>query len=99
MIIDYIDDFPDCLLAQGKGNLFVSVYELEGTIKRIDGIEGTHAVHVKYLSQNCENENDESWACVSGDDREIFTLDELIESGFLDKNENPLSCFSENVLY
>tara|TARA_B100002019_G_C21255667_1_gene593697 strand:- start:557 stop:856 length:300 start_codon:yes stop_codon:yes gene_type:complete len=75
-IIDYSKSFPNSMLAQGKGSNFLMISKLSEPLKRFDGKNGYYEVNYRWLSETCNEENDEAWCCVQGSDLIYLTKKE-----------------------
>lgn len=65
-VVDYSKSFPDHIIAQGKGSNFIAIEKLDQPFQRADGKQASFQVDHRWLSSECENENDESYVCVKG---------------------------------
>ena len=77
MNINYEKSFEGCLAAQGEGTNFLLLQKLDSPIKRFDGKRVSYAIEHRWLSQECETEKDQSWACAQGQDVTYWSLKEL----------------------
>lgn len=65
-LVDYSNAFPDALIAQGSGGNFLALYRRDSPATRADGKKASYELDYRWLSQECEEETDQSWACVQG---------------------------------
>ena len=67
--VDYIDAFPGALRAEGRDTELLVLYLL--TTPRMIWVNGKkrpcrYELEHRWLSQPCQDERDQSWACVEG---------------------------------
>lgn len=77
MIIDYTQQFVDCLAAHGKDKNVLILYQLDVPRKRLDGKLGGFFLEHRWLSKPCEKPDDQAWACVQGSDHIILMKKEI----------------------
>lgn len=93
-IVDYTEQFSktyscqNVVIAQGKDANFLALHKLEEPYKRADGKKGYYQLEYRWLSEACERETDQAYACVSGQDRIYLTKKEA-NSVLNDLNKNP----------
>lgn len=99
-IVDYTDSVEEpCEIAQGKDKLFIIIYKTEHLRQRYDGVLCGFEISVCYLSKQCEHSRDGAWYCQTGSTLELWSLPELIDHGFYNKDGKPKSCFPKSVLF
>lgn len=76
-VIDYSQAFPNALLAQGNEDHFLALYRLDDPFKRADGKSARYELHYRWLSQECQREDDQSWACVQGSELTYWQRNEI----------------------
>lgn len=64
-MIDYTSEF-DCVRAEGNDKNVLILRKLDKPFKRIDGKMGSYELEYRWLSQSCQTEKDQAWACVQG---------------------------------
>lgn len=67
-IVNYMLAFPEAIAAQGKGLNVLILTQLQVPFKRFDRKLGEYELEHRWLSQECQEENDQAWACVQGSD-------------------------------
>jgi hypothetical protein len=65
-LVDYQEEFSDSLVAQGQGSNVLILRKLDEPFKRFDGKKASYQLDYRWLSENCEREDDQAWACVMG---------------------------------
>lgn len=75
--IDYINEFNYAVFAYGQGKNFLALERLNEPFKRLDGEYAHYQLEYRWLSQSCESETDQAWACVLGSDFTYWKEDEL----------------------
>ncbi len=65
-LVDYQESFSDSLAAQGKDDNVLILRKLDEPFKRFDGKKASYQLDYRWLSENCEREDDQAWACVQG---------------------------------
>lgn len=71
LLIDYTGDFNrtygnDALIAQGCGSHFLALFRLSNPVAlRADGKKTGYELIYRELSQDCEREDDQAYACVT----------------------------------
>jgi hypothetical protein len=65
-LINYGSQFPEQLIAQGKGTNFVAITKLEAPFRRNDGKLASFMLDYRWLTRDCEHERDENYVCVKG---------------------------------
>jgi len=88
-IIDYGNEFPDAIYAQGKGKLFIALFPNEDKTKRLDGVVAEYRVIQRDLSCECERPNDQAWACVQGSEISYWNADEF-DKAYIDEGRGTL---------
>jgi hypothetical protein len=73
--IDYSDEFPDVIAAQGAGRNVLILREV-APFKRADGKRGKYELEYRWLSRTVETPKDQAWACVLGQE---YTYWQFIE--------------------
>jgi hypothetical protein len=68
MVVDYADSFEYAIAAQGKGRNVLILSKLDEPKKRFDGKMAHYELEHRWLSETCEDERDQAWACVQGQD-------------------------------
>lgn len=76
-IVDYIDSFEGALVAQGSGENFIAIRRLDQPFQRFDGKKASYELNHRWLSQECERENDQAWACVQGAENTYWQRKEI----------------------
>ncbi|MDK9702477.1 MAG: hypothetical protein OEL20_05005 [Sulfuritalea sp.] len=77
-VIDYSHAFPNAVAAQGKGCNVLILYKLDKpTTVRFDGKPATYELVYRWLSQTCQNDSDQAWACVQGSEVTYWQAKEL----------------------
>jgi len=77
-VVDYTESFPNALAAQGRGNNFLALTRLETPYKgRVDGKPATYALDYRWLSQSCQDSDDEVYVCVQGNENTYWQRKEL----------------------
>ena len=76
-VIDYTKEHKGTLIAQGKGRNFLSLTKSPFPIGRADGKRVSYIINHRWLSQDCNNPNDQSWACVQGQEHTYWSKKEL----------------------
>lgn len=66
--IDYTEQFNDVIIAQGKGRNVLILRKLDNKFKRFDGKLAIYQLEHRWLSCDCQNEKDEAFVCVLGND-------------------------------
>jgi hypothetical protein len=66
--VDYVSEFPDAIIAQGQNSNFIRIVKLDQPFRRADGKKASYELEYRWLSTQCENENDQAWACVQGNE-------------------------------
>jgi len=77
MNINYKKAFPDSIVAEGNGKNFLKLQKLDTLVKRLDGQKVPYVIEYRWLSVECQNENDEAWACCQGVDFTYWSESEL----------------------
>lgn len=75
--VDYSKHFEGCLKAMGKGRDVLVLWKLDAPCRRYDGKMGQYRLEHRWLSQECQNEHDESYVCVRGSDTTLWQLKEI----------------------
>lgn len=65
------------IAAHGQGKLFLYLVRMEEPVRRADGKKAIFLLGNYYLSTECREPQDESWACVLSDDHEYWQLKEI----------------------
>ncbi|MFY0990981.1 hypothetical protein [Halomonas sp. C05BenzN] len=65
-LVDYSESFQAALIAQGKGSNFLSLTRLDEPYERFDGKRASYELNYRWLSTDCQEEDDQAWACVQG---------------------------------
>ncbi len=76
-MVNYIDSFPNALLAQGLNESVLIVTKLDAPVKRFDGKRVSFQMEHRWLSETCQSSDDEAWACVQGSDFTYWSATEL----------------------
>jgi hypothetical protein len=83
-VIDYTSEYRNCwsgdsaIAAHGKGRNFYALMDLgDNPVKRFDGKKGRYMLIDMRLSQSCEHDRDQAYACVQGDDCTYWTGTEI----------------------
>lgn len=99
-VIEYSSNFADSLIAQGKGSNFLVLSKLDQpTSLRADGKKAQFELVYRWLSQDCERENDEAYACTQGSEVTYWQRKEL-KSGFFDRlKAGTINLFDEFSLF
>jgi hypothetical protein len=66
-VIDYTEKI-DCIMAFGKNRNVLILQKLDKKFKRFDGKLATYQLEHRWLSCDCQNENDQAYVCVQGND-------------------------------
>lgn len=74
-MIDY--SLPHAMYAQGQGANFLSISKLDEKFKRADGKLAQYELNYRWLSCECNNENDEAYVCVLGSEFTYYQRKEL----------------------
>jgi hypothetical protein len=99
-VIDYSEEFPNAMIAQGKGNNFLALVKLDKHASdRIDGKRAHYEVLYRWLSCECERSDDEAFVCVQGSEVTYWQRKELKE-GFFDRlKTGTINLFDEFNLF
>ena len=86
-MINYTNKFTDTIAAHGSGNNFLILRKLDTPLKRFDGQRASYEIEYRWLSETCENESDEAWACCQGQEftywlRKELPISEIKKPGF-----------------
>lgn len=84
-IIDYTTEFSSHMnssfatgiIAQGKGSDFLALFKLTTPTVRIDGKRASYELIYRWLSCECTDSRDTSWACVKGDESTFWQYKEI----------------------
>lgn len=103
MIIDYTETFAEYVMeteiSQGQGRNFLALIPLDDYIERADGKKSKWELMYRWLSEDCLDPKDQSWACVLGSES-IFPTDSEIEHVLKDLETNPnFSLFDHFYLF
>jgi len=90
--IDYLEYFPEALAAQGRDNNFLMLTRLDELFEAFDGKYYRYQLNYRWLSRDCERENDEAWACVKGSENTYWNASEIPDA--LAKGANLFDCFN-----
>lgn len=85
-MVDYTQQEEDWIIAQGLDSNFLVIQKLNEPRKRIDGKKASYLLEYRWLSIECEDEDDEAYVCVVGDEKQLYSKRELVELGVLNKN-------------
>lgn len=77
MIVDYSNDFPEAIAAQGKDRNFLALYKLNEPFQRFDKKIARYYIEYRWLSANVTHERDEAWACCQGSEISYWQTKEL----------------------
>lgn len=86
-VVDYTSCFPDSLLVQGHEENVLMLSKLDQPFRRADGKRASYELAYRWLSTDCQHEDDQAWACVQGSEvtywqeREIRSLLARIKRG------------------
>lgn len=93
-MINYTEEYnklslSEALIAQGNKENVLILTQLDAPFQRMDGKRVSYQLNHRWLSVTCNDETDEAWACVQGDENTYWSKRELVESGVLMKNGKP----------
>jgi hypothetical protein len=94
-VINYTVDFPESLVAQGKGRNFLVFSKLDMPFTRNDGKIARYELVHRWLSQDCRREDDQVYACVEGSDVTYWQVKELKRGFFARINNENINLFDE----
>jgi hypothetical protein len=73
-LVDYCNEFPKAILAQGRGREFMALFHLGEPRHHRNGKKAHFELVHRWLRKPCLNEDDQSWAQIMG--RERIYLDQ-----------------------
>jgi len=85
--IDYLNDFPGAIMAEGRGKNVLILYKLDQPTnpKFLDVKCHYETVH-RFLSKECYSENDQAWACVESQESTLWEETEIdLNKGLMDQ--------------
>lgn len=98
-VIDYSGSFPDAMIAQGMDNNFFALFELDQSTARADGKKAKYELCYRWLSQDCQRENDEAYVCVQGSEVSYWQRKELKAGFFARLKAGTINLFDEFNLF
>lgn len=76
-VVNYNDAFPSSMVACGNGRNVLILNELDKPVSRFDGKTAKYELEYRWLSADCQNSQDQSWACVQGSDAIFLKKNEI----------------------
>ncbi|MFC6674318.1 hypothetical protein [Marinobacterium aestuariivivens] len=76
-IVDYSNEFPHAILAQGMGSDFMALFQLGESVRRKDGKQARYELVHRWLRKPCETDDDQSWGSVMGTQRTYLHQSEV----------------------
>jgi hypothetical protein len=99
-LVDYSAHFPTALAAQGKGYNFLALYKLpEPTNARFDGKPARYELVHRWLSRECERENDGAYCCAKGSETTYWQHRELSPALFAALRAGTVNLFEHFNLF
>lgn len=99
-VVDYSAHFPTALAAQGNGSNFLALYKLpEPSKARFDGKPARYELVYRWLSRECQHENDEAYCCVRGSETTYWQRRELGPALFTQLRAGTVNLFGHFNLF
>ena len=98
MLLDYSHQFPNALVIQGKGSNFLILSRLDHPYVRADGKKASYQIEYRWLSMDCQDENDDNYVCVKGSEYTYWQRKELGKRLLSELNAGNVDLFSRFCL-